>query len=121
MNSLNKNFRQEMDMVRKALSCKEGKNELAEYLTPIIRSEGESAIKKWEVEKGIYISEKQRNEAMEEGWLAIPFALSKYKEKLDLFDKGEEVEIYKISEYLPWLVRQAVVRHLDSLTNEHNK
>ena len=100
-------------MVRKALYSKEGESELIEYLDPIVRSEGENTVNEWVLKKGISITDKEKKEAIEEGWLALPLALRKYKEKLDLIDKGEDVEIHKISEYLPWLVRQAVIKHLD--------
>lgn len=107
-----KSFQQQINMVRKALSCKEGKSELVEYLTPLVRLEGESTVNDWMMKKGISITDVEKNEAIQEGWLALSYALKKYEKKLDLIDKGEDVEIYKISEYLPWLVRQAVIRYL---------
>ena len=108
-----KSFQEQINMVRKALSSKEGESELIEYLDPIVGSEGENTVNEWVLKKGISITDKEKKEAIEEGWLALPLALRKYKEKLDLIDKGEDVEIHKISEYLPWLVRQAVIKHLD--------
>ncbi len=108
-----KSLQEQINMVRKALYSKEGESELIEYLDPIVRSEGENTVNEWVLKKGISITDKEKKEAIEEGWLALPLALRKYKEKLDLIDKGEDVEIHKISEYLPWLVRQAVIKHLD--------
>ena len=113
MDILEKSLEQQINMTRKALSCKEGESELIGYLNPIIRSEGENTANEWLLKKGISITDREKEEAVQEGWLSLPFALRKYEEKFELIDKGENVEVHKITEYLPWLVRQAVVRHLD--------
>ena len=100
-------------MIKKALSSKKGEEELVQYLNPVVNSEGEAIIDRWLDERGIYMTEGEKKKAIEIGWLAFPFALKKYKEKIDLIERGENIEIYKISEYIPWLVRQKVLEYLN--------
>lgn len=112
MKSPDKKTQQEIELVRNALISKEGERRLIEYLSPSINYEAKTALNNWTKKRNITLTEKQELQALNSRWDYFYFALKKYKEKFELQEAGEEVEIYRFSEYFAWFARQGVTKYL---------
>lgn len=114
MNFDKKTIKEEINLVLKAIEDESAKEDLINYLNPMVNFVGLNFLENYSLKEELSLSKEQKENIFRESWKYLDFALNKYKEKSlkMLNSESAESDSYLFSEYFAWFVKQAILEYL---------
>jgi len=114
---LNKNLDKEIDLVIVALRSKEGREEMVNYLKPLVSFVINKYIEDFSKKRSVKLTEDDKKIIDERGWKYLDFALKKYGEKIERM-KDSKGKSFNFSSYFTWFIKQDIHEYLLSLKDK---